>query len=190
MILMIDNYDSFTFNLHQLCSSIAGPIQVVRNDKISLEGIAKLNPRAIILSPGPKSPHEAGVCLEVLHTFADRIPILGICLGMQAIGVAFGAVLMRSPFPMHGKTSKVLHSGKGLYQDVPNPMIVGRYHSLMLQKGSLPPALIEEAVTEDGLIMGVKHRDYPCYGVQFHPESILTEGGDVLVRNFFELIQY
>ncbi len=188
MILLIDNYDSFTFNLHQLCSSIVGPIQVVRNDKITLSEIAALNPKAIILSPGPKSPLEAGICMDLIRTFADRIPILGICLGMQAMGVVFGAVLMRSPFPMHGKPSQVIHSGRHLYQDVPSPMTVGRYHSLMLQKGSLPSCLIEEAATEDGLIMGIRHRDYPCFGVQFHPESILTVGGDILVRNFFNMI--
>lgn len=188
MILLIDNYDSFTFNLYQLCASLVDAVHVVRNDKISVKEVFDLQPDAIILSPGPKSPYEAGICIELIQSFAATVPILGVCLGMQAIGVAFGANMIRAPFPMHGKSSAVVHSGQQLFQDIPNPMIVGRYHSLLLEKSSLPSVLVEEATTDDGLIMALRHRDYPCFGVQFHPESILTENGDRLVSNFFKLL--
>lgn len=189
MVLLIDNYDSFTYILSHLCTSFVDNIQVVRNDKISISEIEAMNPKAIIISPGPKSPAEAGICIELVQAFAPKIPILGICLGMQAIGAAYGANVVRSSMPMHGKTSAVQHSGKLLYKDIPHPMKVGRYHSLMLEKSSLPPVIIQEACTADGVIMGIRHRDYPCYGVQFHPESVMTEGGDVLVGNFFRLAQ-
>lgn len=188
MILMIDNYDSFTFNLYHLCSSFVDSIQIVRNDKISLSEVADLKPKALILSPGPKSPKEAGVCVALIQQFAPYIPILGVCLGMQAIGSAFGAEVIRAPYPMHGKTSQVFHTGKDLFQDISQPMTVGRYHSLMIQKTFLPSTLIENAWTSEGLIMGVRHRDFSCFGVQFHPESILTKEGDLLIRNFFNLI--
>ena len=188
MILLIDNYDSFTFNLYQLCSSFVDSIQVVRNDKISVKEVANLKPKAIILSPGPKSPQEAGICIELIQTLSPYIPLLGVCLGMQALGAAFGANVIRAPFPMHGKPSQIFHSGQLLYQDVPQPMTVGRYHSLMLDKVSLPPVLIEDASTKEGLVMGVRHRNYPSFGVQFHPESILTQGGDRLIGNFFNML--
>lgn len=188
MILLIDNYDSFTFNLYHLCSSFVSPIRVVRNDKISVEEIAHLQPAAIILSPGPKSPDEAGICIKLIQLLSPHIPILGVCLGMQAIGAAFGANVIKAPFPMHGKVSHIRHSGELLYKNICQPMTVGRYHSLMLQKDALPAVLTEDAFTEDGIVMGVHHRDYPCFGVQFHPESILTKGGDQLIANFFDMI--
>lgn len=188
MILLIDNYDSFTFNLYQLCSSYADRIHIVRNDKITIEKIDELKPKAIILSPGPKSPKEAGICIEAIQTFASHIPILGVCLGMQAIGEAFGGNTIRASVPMHGKSSQIFHTQQLLYKDMPNPMTVGRYHSLMLEKSSLSDVLVADAFTEDGLIMGVRHRDFPCFGVQFHPESILTENGDKLINNFFKMI--
>lgn len=187
MILLIDNYDSFTYNLHQLCLPFAESIIVARNDKITVDEIVCLKPKAIILSPGPKSPKEAGICIELIQKLAPSIPILGVCLGMQAIGAAFGAQVVRAPFPMHGKAAQVLHSGKNLFEKILQPMIVGRYHSLMVQKESLPSALIQEAITEDGILMGIRHREYPCFGVQFHPESILTQNGSQLIANFINL---
>lgn len=186
MILLIDNYDSFTFNLYQLCFSFTDSIHVVRNDKISIAEIVQLNPKAIILSPGPKSPYEAGICMEVIQAFASTIPILGVCLGMQTIAAAFGGHIVRAPFPMHGKTSSINHSGELLYKDIPQPMTVARYHSLLVDLDSLPSVLIADSFTEEGLIMGLHHRDFPSYGVQFHPESILTEWGERLVGNFFK----
>lgn len=191
MILLIDNYDSFTFNLYHLCASVINlettPLQVVRNDKITLNEIKDLNPKALILSPGPKSPAEAGICIDLIRKFSPHIPILGVCLGMQAIGAAFGAEVIRAPFPMHGKIATITHTGHHLYENAPQPMKVGRYHSLMVERSSLPSTLIADSFTEDGLIMGLRHRDYPCFGVQFHPESILTQGGDVLIKNFFKI---
>lgn len=189
MILLIDNYDSFTYNLYQLCCSFTDSIHIVRNDKISIAEIAYLKPQAIILSPGPKSPFESGICLEAIKTFVSTIPILGVCLGMQAIAAALGGSIVRAPYPMHGKASSIFHSGQFLYNGIPAPMIAGRYHSLLVDKESLPPDLIADAFTEEGLIMGIRHRNYPCYGVQFHPESILTQFGERLLSNFFTILE-
>jgi anthranilate synthase/aminodeoxychorismate synthase-like glutamine amidotransferase len=188
MILLIDNYDSFTFNIFQYISQIIGTggpkVKVVRNDAISMDEIEKMKPKALILSPGPGNPDEAGVTLECISNFAGRLPILGVCLGHQAIGQAFGAQIVRAKVPMHGKLSRVNHCRKGIFQGIPSPLLVARYHSLVIARESLPSCLKIIAETDDGLIMGVRHRKYLVEGVQFHPESYATEGGLKLFANF------
>lgn len=189
MIVLIDNYDSFTYNLYQLIASIGFQVKVVRNDRISLEKIAELNPKAILLSPGPGRPETAGICLDTIQTFASSIPILGVCLGHQAIGLSFGGRVVQAPQILHGKQSLIFHRRKGLFQGISLPCIVGRYHSLVIEKKTLPECLLIEAEDNEGTIMAVKHKEFPCYGVQFHPESILTKDGEQIIRNFFNEVK-
>ncbi len=186
MILVIDNYDSFTYNLVQYLGELGADIQVVRNDEIPVEEILKRQPTHILISPGPCSPKEAGISVETIKELAGKIPILGVCLGHQSIGYAFGGDIVRAQKLMHGKTSQISHDGKGVFKGLPNPFRATRYHSLVIQKETLPECLEVTATSEDGEIMGVRHKTLPVEGVQFHPESILTESGKVLLRNFLE----
>ena len=191
MLLVIDNYDSFTFNLVQYLGElasdypVAADIRVERNDSLSLQQISDLAPQAILLSPGPGDPDQSGVCLEVLRELAPLIPILGVCLGHQALAQVYGAKIVRAHELMHGKTSNVLHNGEGVFSGLPHPLIATRYHSLIAERETLPQCLEVTAWLDDGTIMGLRHRNYPhLQGVQFHPESVLTEGGHDLLRNF------
>lgn len=183
-VLLIDNYDSFTYNLKQLINELGFDCDVYRNDKITLEQIAKMAPWKIVISPGPGDPDSAGVTLDLIRTFAGKIPILGVCLGHQAIGQAFGGEVVRAPRPKHGKVSVVNHVGKGVFFGIPNPFQAARYHSLVIDRESLPECLEITAETHDGLIMGVHHRQFDLEGVQFHPESVATENGRELIENF------
>ena len=192
MLLMIDNYDSFTFNLVQYFGELGEEVRVFRNDEITLEGIAALKPAQLVLSPGPCSPAEAGICVGAIREFTGKLPILGVCLGHQAIGAALGGKVVRAQFQMHGKTSQLSHDGKGVYQGLPDPFTVIRYHSLVIESASLPSVLDVTATSDDGEIMGVRHRELigtatPLEGVQFHPESILTEHGHAMLKNFLNL---
>ena len=187
MLLMIDNYDSFTYNLVQYLGELGQDVHTVRNDELDLEAIAALNPERIVISPGPCSPAEAGISVPVLQYFAGRLPILGVCLGHQAIGAAFGGRIVRARQIMHGKTSPITHDGRGVFSDLPSPYTVVRYHSLAIERDSLPVCLEITAQTEDGEIMGVRHRHFAIEGVQFHPESIETEHGHRLLQNFLAL---
>lgn len=189
MLLMIDNYDSFTYNLVQYFGELGEEVVVHRNDKISLEEIERLAPKRIVISPGPCSPSEAGISVPAITHFAGKIPLLGVCLGHQAIGAAFGGNVIRSGYLMHGKTSSIHHDGKGLFKNLPNPFEATRYHSLVVERSSLPGCLEMTAWVEEGEIMGLQHREYPLFGVQFHPESILTQGGKDILRNFLEITQ-
>jgi len=184
VILLIDNYDSFTYNLYQCVAGAGREVRVARNDKISLDEIAAGSFAAIIISPGPGTPADAGISQAAIARFAGRIPILGVCLGHQAIGVAFGGRVVRAPVPVHGKVSPVYHDGQGLYQRLPRPFAAGRYHSLMVDPDTLPACLTVTATTGDGLIMGLRHREFAVEGVQFHPESVLTPDGPRLLANF------
>lgn len=184
MILIIDNYDSFTFNLVQYLGELGADVLVKRNDAISIQEIEDLSPQAVVISPGPCTPNEAGISVELIRSFAGELPILGVCLGHQAIGAAFGGKIVRAPQIMHGKTSKIYHDGKTIFTGLPNPFTATRYHSLVIEKASLPPVLEISAHTEDGVIMAVRHKEFPVEGVQFHPESILTTQGKALLANF------
>jgi anthranilate synthase component 2 len=184
MLLMIDNYDSFTYNLVQYLGELGEDVKVVRNDELSVDEIERLGAERIVLSPGPCTPNEAGVSLEVIRRFAGRTPILGVCLGHQAIGQAFGGKVVHAKALMHGKVSKIHHEGKGVFAGLPSPYDATRYHSLAIERASCPKDLEVTAWTEDGEIMGVRHRSLPVEGVQFHPESILTEHGHALLKNF------
>jgi para-aminobenzoate synthetase component 2 len=184
VILMIDNYDSFTYNLVQYLMALNAEVAVFRNDAISLDDISKLNPEMIVISPGPCTPNEAGISLAVVARFKSSIPILGICLGHQVIGKAFGARVVQAREPVHGKVHVIRHTGKGVFQGLSNPLNVTRYHSLILERQTLPATLEITAETLDGEIMGIRHTQYPVEGVQFHPEAILTEGGMPLLGNF------
>lgn len=184
MILLIDNYDSFVFNLARYVAELGYEYQVVRNDQITLDEIAVKAPTHIILSPGPCSPNEAGICLSLITRFLATIPILGVCLGHQAIGQACGGKVVRAATPKHGKSSLVHHDGKGLFQDLPNPFKVARYHSLIVENDSLPACLKVTARTAENEIMAIEHQDYPVFGVQFHPESVLTEHGHAMLERF------
>jgi len=188
MILMIDNYDSFTYNLVQAFEALGREILVFRNDQISMEEINKLNPSCIVISPGPGTPSKAGISVSVIRHFGSRIPILGVCLGHQAIAKAFGGRIIRAPRIMHGKTSLIYHDGKSIYKGIPNPFEAVRYHSLIVDKNSLPDCLQVTAWTDMDEIMGIRHKDYPIEGVQFHPESIMTKKGNDLLKNFVEII--
>lgn len=187
MILMIDNYDSFTYNLVQYLGEMGEDLQVYRNDKITIEEIERLNPDSIVISPGPCTPKEAGISIGVVKLFSGKIPILGVCLGHQSIGHAFGGKIIRADRLMHGKTSMIYHDGKTIFQGLPNPFEATRYHSLIIERSSLPPCLEITAETDLGEIMGVRHKEYLVEGVQFHPESILTQYGKDLLRNFLAL---
>ena len=184
MLLMIDNYDSFTYNLVQYLAEIGQEVEVVRNDKISIEEINKLNPRYIVISPGPCTPNEAGISLELIEAFRGKIPILGVCLGHQSIGQAFGGKIVHAQTIMHGKTSKISHNNKGVFRGIKNPFIATRYHSLVIEKQTLPNCFDITAWTDDNEIMGIKHKELAVEGVQFHPESILSEHGHDLLKNF------
>ncbi len=184
MILLIDNYDSFTYNIYQHIASLGHPLRVVRNDRVTLDEIAAGGYAAVIISPGPGTPDDAGISKAVVERFAGRLPILGVCLGHQAIGEVFGGRVVRAPVPVHGKTSPVSHAGDGLYRGLPQPFTAGRYHSLIIDRGTLPDCLEVSAISDDGLIMGVRHKHLPVEGVQFHPESVLTPDGGRLLANF------
>jgi anthranilate synthase component II len=187
MLLMIDNYDSFTFNLVQYFGELGEEVQTVRNDQIDVAGMAALTPARIVFSPGPCTPDEAGVCVEAIRHFAGRVPMLGVCLGHQAIGAALGGNIVRAGMPMHGKTSTIEHDGAGVFKALPQNFTVVRYHSLVIERGSLPAELLVTATSNDGEIMGVRHKTLPIEGVQFHPESILSEHGHAMLRNFLDV---
>lgn len=189
MILLIDNYDSFTYNLYQYLAELGADVRVIRNDDMPAAEIRNLNPAGIVLSPGPGNPKEAGITLEVIRLYHQQIPILGVCLGHQAIGEAFGGTVTYAPKLMHGKTSQIHHDGTGLFKGLPSPYRATRYHSLMVSRDQLPASLRVNAETEDGVIMGLEHREFPVAGVQFHPESILTEHGKPLLKNFLEKLK-
>jgi anthranilate synthase/aminodeoxychorismate synthase-like glutamine amidotransferase len=184
MILMIDNYDSFVYNLVQYLKEMGSQVAVYRNDAIDTAAIERMEPGHIILSPGPCTPDEAGISLEVVRRFSGKIPILGVCLGHQSIGQAFGGRVVRADRPMHGKTSAITHDGRGVYRGLPHELVVGRYHSLVVSPRELPDCLEVTAVTASGEIMGIRHREYYVEGVQFHPESILTSHGKEMLKNF------
>lgn len=186
MLLMIDNYDSFTYNLVQYFGELGEDVRTFRNDEITLDDIEKLNPTRICISPGPCTPHEAGVSVPVLQHFAGRKPILGVCLGHQSIGAAFGGKVIRAKEVMHGKTSPIEHTGAGVFAGLPSPYTIIRYHSLAIERESLPDCLEVTAWTADGEIMGVRHTQFQVEGVQFHPESILSEHGHALLQNFLK----
>ncbi|BCD72359.1 TPA: aminodeoxychorismate/anthranilate synthase component II [Neisseria gonorrhoeae] len=184
MLLFIDNYDSFTYNIVQYFAELGQEVAVRRNDDITLEEIEALNPQYLVIGPGPCSPKEAGISVEAMRHFADRLPIMGVCLGHQTIGEAFGGDVVRAKTLMHGKVSPVSHSGKGMFKGLPNPVTCTRYHSLVIERGTLPDCLEITAWTEDGEIMGVRHKEYAVEGVQFHPEALLTERGHDMLNNF------
>jgi anthranilate synthase/aminodeoxychorismate synthase-like glutamine amidotransferase len=184
--LLIDNYDSFTFNLAQYLGELGAAPLVRRNDQLSADEVGEMRPDRIVISPGPGRPEDAGISVEVIRRFGDRVPILGVCLGHQGIGIAFGGTVVRAGVLMHGKTSTVHHDGVGVFRGVTQPFSAGRYHSLVVAQ-PLPPDLELAAYTEDGTVMGVRHRSYPVHGVQFHPESVLTVEGRTLLRNFLEM---
>ena len=186
MLLMIDNYDSFTYNLVQYLAEIGQEVEVVRNDKISIEEINKLNPQYIVISPGPCTPNEAGISLSLIEAFKGEIPILGVCLGHQSIGQAFGGKIIHAQTIMHGKTSKISHNNKGVFRGIKDPFIATRYHSLVIDSESLPDCFDITAWTDDNEIMGIKHKELAIEGVQFHPESILSEHGHDLLKNFLD----
>ena len=187
MVLMIDNYDSFTYNLVQYLGELGADVNVVRNDELPVGRLRELGPEKIVISPGPCSPNEAGVSLEVIERLGGSIPILGVCLGHQAIGQAYGGKVVHAKTLMHGKVSAISHTGKGVFAGLPSPFTATRYHSLAVERESLPDCLEVTAWTEDGEIMGLRHREFPVEGVQFHPESILTEHGHALLANFLGL---
>lgn len=184
MILLIDNYDSFVYNIYQCCSALGFEVCTMRNDQVSLQEIEKAGYSAIIISPGPGSPKDAGISKDVIAHFADKIPILGICLGHQAIGEVFGGNVIRAAQPIHGKTANIYHNGKGIYKEMPQPFAAGRYHSLVVDRASLPDCLEITASSDDNHIMGLRHKKYSIEGVQFHPESILTPLGAKIISNF------
>jgi anthranilate synthase/aminodeoxychorismate synthase-like glutamine amidotransferase len=187
MILLLDNYDSFTYNLAQYLGELGCTVEVHRNDKISVEEIARRKPERIVISPGPCTPQEAGISVELIQRLAGKFPILGVCLGHQAIGAAFGGKIVRAPKLFHGKTSEIHHDHKGVFRKLPDPFTATRYHSLIIERKSLPRELTITAETDDGVIMGVRHRRFKLEGVQFHPESVLTATGKQLLQNFLYL---
>ena len=184
MVLVIDNYDSFTFNLVQFLGELGAELEVRRNDEIDIAGVRSLQPDRIVISPGPCTPKEAGISVQLVEAMADRVPILGVCLGHQSIAEAFGGKVIRAPYLMHGKTSLVKHDGRTVFEGLPQDFVATRYHSLIVERESLPQSLGVTAWTEDGIVMGIRHREWPVEGVQFHPESILTDQGKVLLGNF------
>jgi anthranilate synthase/aminodeoxychorismate synthase-like glutamine amidotransferase len=186
MLLLIDNYDSFTYNLYQYLAELGADVHVCRNDQVTVAEIEAIQPDCIVISPGPCTPNEAGISCQVIEAFGSRIPLLGVCLGHQAIGQVYGGQVIRAPEPMHGKTSLMYHQGQGVFHDLPAPFEANRYHSLIVERSTLPNELEITAETADGLIMGLRHRTYPVEGVQFHPESIMTPVGKDLLRNFLD----
>ncbi len=189
MLLLIDNYDSFTYNLVHYLGELGAEVEIYRNDALSADDALALNPRGIVLSPGPCDPDRAGICLELIEKNTGGIPLLGVCLGHQAIGQAFGGKVVRAPSLMHGKMSDIQHSGDGLFEGVPTPFSATRYHSLVVERQSLPDCLEVTAQTDDGVIMGLAHRKHPVHGVQFHPESIASEQGHELLKNFLQIVK-
>ncbi len=189
MILMIDNYDSFTYNLVQYLGQLGADVRVYRNDEITLDQIREMDPEAIFLSPGPCSPREAGITVDVVKTFHKEKPIMGVCLGHQAIGYAFGADVVRAGRLMHGKTSNVTSDGRTIFKGIPNPFVAGRYHSLIVDRATLPDFLEVSAETEEKEIMGLRHKTYMVEGIQFHPESILTPNGKRILKNFLDMVK-
>jgi anthranilate synthase/aminodeoxychorismate synthase-like glutamine amidotransferase len=187
MILLIDNYDSFTFNLVQFLGDLGARCEVWRNDAVSVARVLDQEPEAIVLSPGPCTPNEAGICLDLIAAAATRVPILGVCLGHQAIGQAFGGSVVRAPVPMHGKISAIQHGHSDIFAGLPTPFNATRYHSLIVERETLPETLVPTAFTEDGIIMGLRHRTLPVFGVQFHPESIASEHGHAILANFLAI---
>ena len=187
MILLIDNYDSFTFNLVHFLGDVGAECEVWRNDALTAAEALTREPEAIVLSPGPCTPKEAGICVELIAAAAGRVPVLGVCLGHQAIGQAFGGAVVRAPVPVHGKVSAIHHQGSDIFAGLPSPFTATRYHSLVVDRATLPDALVPTAFTEDGLIMGLRHRALPIYGVQFHPESIASQHGHDILRNFLAI---
>ena len=187
MILLLDNYDSFTYNIYQYMSELGAEVKVIRNDKISLSEIKDLNPEKIVVSPGPCTPQKAGISNDVIKTFGENIPVLGVCLGHQCIGESFGGIVMGAGEIMHGKTSLIHHDGKGVFLGIPSPFRAIRYHSLVIQNETLPDELEVSAWTDNGIIMGVRHKSLPVEGIQFHPESIMTEYGKELLSNFLKI---
>ncbi|MEZ5907383.1 MAG: aminodeoxychorismate/anthranilate synthase component II [Hyphomicrobiaceae bacterium] len=187
MLVLIDNYDSFTYNLVHFLGELGAPCEVIRNDAVTTRELARMKPSAIVLSPGPCTPNEAGICLEIIAELGPKVPILGVCLGHQAIGQAYGGKVIRAPYLMHGKLSVIHNEGRGLFRGLPPRFEATRYHSLIVERASLPDCLDVTAWTEDGLIMGLQHRSHPVHGVQFHPESIASEHGHAMLANFLEL---
>jgi anthranilate synthase component 2 len=187
MLVLIDNYDSFTYNLVHFLGELGAGCQVFRNDKIGVAEVLRLAPKGIVLSPGPCTPNEAGICLELIEKAGPHIPVLGVCLGHQAIGQAYGGRVVRAPVPMHGKLSQIAHTGKGVFKGLPKRFEVTRYHSLIVAREGLPGCLAVTARTADGLVMGLQHKQHPVHGVQFHPESIASEHGHALLANFLEI---
>lgn len=187
MILLLDNYDSFTYNLFQYLAELGAQVEVRRNDEISVAQVEALAPSHFVISPGPCTPHEAGVSDEIIRALGPRIPLLGVCLGHQCIGEVFGGRVVRAPEPVHGKTSRIQHTGVGVLRGLPQPFEAIRYHSLIVERDTLPASLEITAETADGLIMGLRHREYPIHGVQFHPESIMTRVGKDILRNFLAM---
>jgi len=186
MIVLIDNYDSFTFNLFHYLGSLGADVVVHRNDKVSVEAVMAAQPEGIVLSPGPATPNEAGICLDLIAKASPTIPIMGVCLGHQAIGQAFGGKVVRAS-PMHGKVSEIRHGGTGVFRGINDPLKATRYHSLVVERASIPADLIINAETDDGLVMGAMHKSLPVHGVQFHPESILSEHGHLMLKNFLDI---
>jgi len=187
MILMIDNYDSFTFNLVHFLGDVGAECEVWRNDKVSVADALARNPEAIVMSPGPCTPNEAGICLDLIAAAAGKVPMLGVCLGHQAVGQAFGGQVVRAPAPMHGKVSRIFHAGTDILEGLPTPFSATRYHSLIVDRATLPDCLVPTAWTEDGLLMAMRHRAFPIFGVQFHPESIASQCGHELLANFLAI---
>ena len=189
MLLVLDNYDSFTYNLVQYLQVLQPDVTVYRNDAVTVDDVEGMSPDAIVISPGPCTPHEAGISVDLIRALGPTVPTLGVCLGHQSIGAAFGGQVVRAPVLMHGKTSPIAHNGRRLFADLPNPFEATRYHSLIVERNGLPNELEVTAQSPDGLIMGMQHRTHPIYGVQFHPESILTAAGPALLRNFLVLAE-
>ncbi len=188
MIFVLDNYDSFTYNLVQLLGELGAELEVRRNDQVTVEEMGSLRPQALVLSPGPGRPEDAGILLETIRHFSGKVPILGVCLGHQAIGAVFGGNVIAAPSLVHGKSTEVHHDGKTIFQGLPSPFSAGRYHSLVVARDSIPSTLEVSATTADGVVMGLRHKEFPVEGVQFHPESILTTTGPRLLKNFLALV--
>jgi len=189
MYILIDNYDSFTYNLYHYLEELGAEVEVWRNDQITAQEVLEKAPTGVIISPGPCTPSEAGICLQLVELIKGKLPVLGVCLGHQSIGQVFGGDVVRAPYVMHGKTSQILHSGTSVFVDIPSPYLATRYHSLIVDRASLPECLQITAETEDGLIMGLMHKDYSLHGVQFHPESIASDYGHKLLKNFLNICE-